>query len=166
MAGGSGRIACSRCGANNFDTVTVCWKCSAPLVAVAAGALPGMSAPPVAQPILAAFPAVDRTPSYAPPATLSGVSGNSATSNRAAIWLGLLFPYFGLPIGLAFMMCDDRRRQEVGRLCVIWSLISGAIHLLLLFITMVGMREYILTAVNAARAAASKGGGMDGLEGL
>ena len=30
-------------------------------------------------------------------------------------------------IGLAFMMCDDRRRQEVGRICVIWSLISGVI---------------------------------------
>ena len=82
------------------------------------------------------------------------------------MWLGLLFPYFGLPIGLAFMMCDDRRRQEVGRACVLWSLLSGVIHLLLLFVTIVGMREYFTAAFNAARAAAERagggGGGMDG----
>ena len=162
MPGGSGRIACPRCGANNFDTVTVCWKCSAPLVAAAAVA--GMPAPAVSAPFAAPAPAVDRIPSYAPPAA---TIGNAATANRAAIWLGLLFPYFGLPIGLAFMMCDDRRRQEVGRLCIIWSLLSGAVHLLLMFITIVGMREYVLTALNAARAAASRGGGgMEGLEGL
>jgi hypothetical protein len=83
------------------------------------------------------------------------------------MWLGLLFPYFGLPIGLAFMMCDDRRRQEVGRACVLWSILSMVIHLMLMFITVVGMREYVMAAFNAARAAAGKGGGMDGgLEGL
>ena len=90
------------------------------------------------------------------------LSGNPKTANGAAIWLGLLFPYFGLPIGLAFIMCDDRRRQEVGRLCVIWSLISGAIHLVLMFLTLVGMREYFMAALNAAKAAGGKGGGLGG----
>ena len=28
MASADGRIACPKCGANNFDTVTVCWKCN------------------------------------------------------------------------------------------------------------------------------------------
>ena len=126
--------------------------------------MPPAAAPVYAQPAMAAAPAFDRAPAYAPPAMLSG---NAAAANRAAIWLGLLFPYFGFPIGLAFMMCDDRRRQEVGRLCVIWSLISGMLHLLLAFITIVGMREYVMTAINAARAAAEKGGGMGGgLDGL
>ena len=109
--------------------------------------------------VAAAAPAMDRIPTYNPAAA---ASGSSATANRAAIWLGLLFPYFGLPIGLAFMMCDDRRRQEVGRACVIWSLLSGVLHLILFFITIVGMREYISAVFNTARAAAERAGGMGG----
>ena len=158
---GSGRIACPRCGANNFDTVTVCWKCSTPLTGQAA--MPATPAPVYAsQSGAPAAVAMDRVPTYAPAAA----SGSSSTPGRAAMWLGLLFPYFGLPIGLAFMMCDDRRRQEVGRACVIWSLVSGVIHLILLFVTIIGTREYVAAAFNAARAAAERaggaGGGMDG----
>ena len=59
--------------------------------------------------------------------------------------------YFGLPIGLAFMMCDDRRRQEVGRICLIWSLISGVIHLLFFIVAAIGMRQYFAIALNTLR---------------
>ena len=90
--------------------------------------------------------------------------GNPSTANRAAFWLGMLMPYFGLPIALAFMMCDDRRRQEVGRICLIWSLISGVIHLLLMFVSLIGMREYLMMALKAAQAGANRGGMGGGLE--
>jgi hypothetical protein len=91
--------------------------------------------------------------------------GNSGAANRAAIWLGLLLPYFGLPIGLAFMMCDDRRRQEVGRICILWSLVSLAAHLVIGFVSLLGLREYVIMAVNAARGASRPGGaGVPGLE--
>jgi len=88
--------------------------------------------------------------------------GSPATANRAAMWLGLLFPYFGLPIGLAFMMCDDRRRQEVGRLCVLWSLLSGAIHLLLLFVIILGMRAWLEALLPALRSQLGRPGGLGG----
>jgi hypothetical protein len=85
--------------------------------------------------------------------------GNAAASNRAAFWLGMLFPYFGLPIGLAFIMCDDRRRQEVGRLCVMWSLLSTVLHLLVLFITALGMREMLGALLGGVRSGINRGGG-------
>ena len=92
--------------------------------------------------------------------------GNPAVANRAAFWLGILMPYFGLPIALAFMMCDDRRRQEVGKICLIWSLISSAVHLLLFFVSMLGLREYLMFALGSLKAQAGRGGGMGGLGGL
>src|SRR5205085_4609389 len=91
-------------------------------------------------------------------------AGNPRTANAAAIWLGLLFPYFGIPIGLAFMMCDDRRRQEVGRICLLWSVLSMIVHLLLGFAAMLGMREYFQMALGTLKAQAGRAGGMRGLD--
>ncbi|MCC6730546.1 MAG: hypothetical protein IT208_14520 [Chthonomonadales bacterium] len=158
------RIACPRCGANNFETVTQCWKCSAPL-----GAAPEPvrgSAPAPAQPF-------SPNPRHATPAGLANdaarapgwaavPAGNPGAANRAAVWLGLLFPYFGLPIGLAFVMCDDRRRQEVGRVCILWSLVSTAVHLLLLAATVLGMRELLAAVLQGVRG----GTGQPALPGL
>lgn len=107
-------------------------------------------------------------PNYTERATASVVQtvstlGNMAASNRAAFWLGMLMPYFGLPIGLAFIMCDDRRRQEVGRLCVLWSLLSSVIHLLLMIVSLLGMRQFLAAFMGSAmNAAKSGGGGMGG----
>ena len=44
MAQRSGRINCPRCQSNNFDTVTVCWKCGASLV-TGAPSQPAMALP-------------------------------------------------------------------------------------------------------------------------
>src|SRR5262245_27007253 len=123
MAQRAGRISCPRCGANNFDTVSVCWKCSAPLGAGSAVAppvaptrattvpTPGPAMPVPPQPAVESpFPAApaDGFAYPAAPAMMVGAAplGNPTAANRAAMWLGLLFPYFGLPVGLAFMMCD------------------------------------------------------------
>lgn len=146
MSQSAGRIVCPQCGANNFDTVTNCWKCGAPLAVQRAPAA-GQTAP--------AHPLAESTAFRAAPVR----SGNPATANRAAIWLGLLLPYFGLPIGLAFLMCDDERRQEVGRICILWSLVSLAVHLLLGFMAILGIREYLAIALNAAMGAARRSGG-------
>lgn len=58
-------------------------------------------------------------------------AGDSAVAKRAAIWLALSVPFAGLPIGWAFMMIEDRRRQAIGRLCVNWSLLGLVLHLFL-----------------------------------
>lgn len=157
----AGRIVCSRCGANNFDTVSTCWKCSAPLAAGSHApppASPSVAAPSPAAPAPAASPA-ERLLYSATAAASVGLGGNPALANRAALWLGLLFPYFGLPIGLAFLMCDDRRRQEVGRICLLWSALSTLVHLLLLFLALIGMREYFTLIFNTIRAQYDRAGG-------
>ena len=169
--GQGGRITCARCGSNNFDTVTACWKCGNPLSAAAAAqARPPAYAAPAMQ---AAAPSMSQ-PSFSDRAvsTVAAIPqtlGNAAAANRAAFWLGMLMPYFGLPIGLAFIMCDDRRRQEVGRLCVMWSLISGVIHFLFMIVSLLGMRQYIEFAFSQIKSSAGRsmgggglGGGMDG----
>lgn len=89
----------------------------------------------------------------------------SGRSTRAALWLGLLFPYVGLPVGLVFMMLDDDRRYEVGRLCVIWSCVSLVAHILVLMLVSIGMREILFAMVQGARGAASRAGGMGGYGG-
>jgi hypothetical protein len=128
MAQRAGRLTCPRCGANNFDTVTVCWKCGAALHAGAGAAMAPMASgmPPQA---------MERAPMpspsvYAPAAA----SGDPAVAKRAAIALALVFPWIGLPVGWVFMMIEDHRRQTVGRVCAVWSTIALVFHLLLLFV--------------------------------
>jgi hypothetical protein len=134
-----------------------------------------MSTPPIpqSQPTPQSFAAPASYPSmaervvYSPPvmAAANFATGNTSTANRAAFWLGLLFPYFGIAVGLAFMMCDDRRRQEVGRICIIWSLVSTVAHIILFFLSAIGMREYFMLAFNTLKSQARKAGGMGGLGG-
>ena len=81
-------------------------------------------------------------------------------ANRAAFWLGLLMPYFGLPIALAFLMCDDPRRQEVGRICLMWSLISGFLHFLFGLAAILGMREWLQIALSAFQGQMGRRAGM------
>ncbi len=146
MATTSGRRTCAQCGANNFDTVTACWKCGAPLHGGATAARPpggAPGAPPIAPP----------QGSYASPGAI-----------RAAVWLGLLLPYIGLPVGLIFLMLDDERRAEVGRACVLWSCISLVLHLMVMAVIGIGTRELLFALLQGVRGAATRGGGMGGFD--
>jgi hypothetical protein len=161
-----GRITCPKCGSNNFDTVSVCWKCSNPLSAAAAAQMNPQPQSSSAQgPSYAA-------PTYTAPAqggfvndmayravSVAGTLGDQAKANRAAFWLGMLFPYFGFPIGLAFMMCDDARKQEVGRLCILWSCLSGVVHLLLMFVSLLGMRTMFAAMLGGLRGGLNSSSG-------
>lgn len=131
MAQNAGRIACSRCGANNFDTVTSCWKCSAPLGAAPAGAV----LPPLVAPNPAPLYAQERPLHAAPlPAPLpTAVPGDQNMAKRAAVLLGLTLPFIGLPVGWVFMMIPDRGRQTIGRWCATASIISLFIHIVLFY---------------------------------
>ena len=176
MASGAGRVVCPKCGSNNFDTVSACWKCSAPLAAAphaGHGGYGGYTPSPIVNPVsLPNPPPFTQQPqapseSYAYRAAAAvNQAGDSARANRAAFWLGISMPYFGLPIGLAFMMCDDRRRQEVGRICILWSLVSGVFHVLLTFVSLLGMREWAVMALGAAKAGINARGGGGGLGGM
>jgi hypothetical protein len=132
MAQRTGRVSCSRCGANNFDTVTACWKCGTAL-----------GAAPVSMPVMppAASMSGERpAPVYMP----TTPSGNPALAKRAAIALALTIPFLGLPIGWAFMMIEDSRRQAIGRFCVNWSLIGLVLHLFLGYLGMAALGQLAL----------------------
>lgn len=82
---------------------------------------------------------------------------------RAAVALGLLMPYFGLPIGLAFMMCVDADRQRIGRLCVVVSLISTLLHGLLGAAALLAMREYVAALLTGLRGGGARSPDLGGM---
>jgi hypothetical protein len=135
MAQRTGRLSCSRCGANNFDTVTACWKCGA--------ALSSAGAPMPVMPVAASMaPMSGERP--APVFMPIAPSGNPAMAKRAAIALALTIPFLGLPIGWAFMMIEDSRRQAIGRFCVNWSLFGLVLHLFLGYLGMAALGQMAL----------------------
>lgn len=126
MSRNTGRTICPRCGANNFDTVSICWKCHTPLP-VATTSAAGTPAP---------YPGAPTAPSRVPPASPGAGSsdGDPASARRAAIALALTLPWLGLPIGWIIMMTGNYRQQAIGRLCATWSLIALIFHLMLTFV--------------------------------
>ena len=114
----TGRIICSQCGANNFQTQAACWKCGAslfaasPTPAAAAGSASVAPGRPAAAP-LTSSPPVD-----------------PMVAAISAIVLAALFPYVALPVGIVFLMLDDRRRIEVGRVAIVAGLIFTIAHTL------------------------------------
>lgn len=137
MAQRTGRLTCSRCGANNFDTVTSCWKCGTAL-----------SAAPVSMPVMPSPPPMSgerQAPVMMPVA--AAVTGDEGVAKRAALALALTIPFLGLPIGWAFMMIEDKRRQAIGRFCVNWSLLGLVVHLFLSYVGMQALVKSLLPAV-------------------
>ncbi|GAB4453594.1 MAG: hypothetical protein OHK0029_06760 [Armatimonadaceae bacterium] len=121
-----GRVICPQCGANNFETQAACWKCHASL-----------SASP-------SSPSATAAKSPAAPVAASGGTGAalyrpsapvSSMDPSVAVWCGIvlavLMPAIAVPVGLVFMMLDDRRRFEVGRLTLIAGILSTIVHLVL-----------------------------------
>ena len=157
MAQRAGRLTCPRCGANNFETVTACWKCGAPLGGTA-------GAPPQTgfAPAYAAEPARPPAVGY-----VSGAyAGDPGVARRAAIALALTLPWIGLPVGWVFMMIEDSRRQAIGRLCAVWSLIGLCFHMLLMVAAAGALEKMLITLLPAVEAAARNrngagGGGLD-----
>lgn len=164
MAQHTGRLTCPRCGANNFDTVSVCWKCAAPL-----------ADPPQVQPIRMAAPiqptvAIERpvsayTPAlaYVPaaPAYAPSVDGDLGVARRAAILLALTLPWIGLPVGWVFMMIEDSRKQAIGRVCAAWSMIALVFHLLLMFVAAQSLGGMLKMALDVVAKSAAQGSSRD-----
>ncbi len=163
----SGRISCSKCGANNFEAVSACWKCGAPLNSNASAMSPS-------------------TPSYAPsasggqygytperipsqnPVSYPQPTGDPNVANRAAVWLALTIPFIGLPVGWVFMMVEDQRKQRVGRICVMWSLFALVFHLIFTVVLLKSATSGLMSALGPAiskMAGGQQGGGGTGLPG-
>ena len=151
------RIACPRCGANNFETMTVCWQCGHTLGSDAGAALP--------RNVSEGNPTPMSTSSHAGLPAM----GDLGVAKRAAIALALSFPYFGLPIGWAFMMIEDQRRQAIGRFCVYWSLFGLVLHCVLMFIAAQALGTALMPVMESlvksrgGAGAGSSGSGVDGV---
>lgn len=121
MSAPTDRRVCSRCGANNFATQAACWKCGAPLAA--GGPSPAPASPPMTS------PAATTAPGFSAAAPARSV--DPAVAIWAAVALAFFFPFLAVPVGLVFLMLDDRRRAELGKIALIWGVIFSVLHLLL-----------------------------------
>jgi hypothetical protein len=108
---------------NNFATQAACWKCGAAL-----------SATPASGRAAAVPPA---TPSSSP---LPVTNADPAIADWAAVALALLFPWVAVPAGLVFLMLDDRRKIQLGKLTLIWGVLATVLHL---FVTAWLVREAV-----------------------
>ena len=96
----------------------------------------------------------------APPAYMpdygGGGGGDPAMARRAAVLLALTIPFIGLPVGWAFMMMEDRKRQAIGRYCANWSMIALVFHLLLSFVFMQSLASYLPMILGMAKTVQQK----------
>ncbi|MBC8104535.1 MAG: hypothetical protein H7Z41_18325 [Cytophagales bacterium] len=109
----AGRVVCARCGANNFQTQAACWKCGTALTATPS--VPNGSP-------LAHAP-------FAPPfAAATPLPVDPVVATASAIALAALFPYIALPVGIVFLMLEDRRKLEIGKITIVAGLIFTIAH--------------------------------------
>lgn len=110
------RVVCAACGSNNFATQAACWKCGKVL-----------SAPP---PVAAPAP-MSAVPAGAPPLARPLPAPDLRSESPAAFWssvaMGVLFPMLAIPVGLVFLMLDDRRKHQIGW----WNILFGLVGTLL-----------------------------------
>lgn len=125
--GEAGRVRCLYCGANNFPASAACWQCSRPLKAMPEPPAPGASP-------AAAGPA--SLPGFAPVSPARGALTESPLAPKAAVAMGLLFPFIGLPAGMIFLMLDDPRKTYLGWLMIGWSIGGTLLSVVPLLLTL------------------------------
>ncbi len=113
----AGRVVCPQCGVNNFATQAACWRCGASLGG-GAGQTRAAGTPASDPPVAAAT-------TYRP-----AVSIDPAVAAWSAWVLAFLFPFVAVPVGLVFLMLDDRRKAEIGKTTLIAGTIFSLLHLL------------------------------------
>jgi hypothetical protein len=125
------RIRCRYCGSNNFAGTATCWQCNRPLNISQTAAEPQ----PAQQPINAvqSWPGNPSVASFAS-------TVDPLTADKAVIAMGLIFPFVGYPLGIAFMMLDDLRKMQLGKSLLIWSTIGTVIAIVgsLMFMGAIG----------------------------
>lgn len=62
------------------------------------------------------------------PAAAANVDPATATWSAAA--LGLLFSFIAIPVGIVFLMLDDRRKVEIGKITILWGVVGSVLHVL------------------------------------
>ena len=134
------RVVCAACGSNNFATQAACWKCGRALVASAALPVPQ----PQPAPDGAAVPVA--RPTYALP----------STELPAAFWssvaMGVFFPIISIPVGLVFLMLDDKRKTQIGWWNILFGLLGTVLNGILVMVSLAPL------VMNATRMIPGLGG--------
>lgn len=50
----------------------------------------------------------------------------------AAIALAFFFPAVAVPVGIIFLMVDDRRRIEIGKITLVWGLVFSVLQFIVM----------------------------------
>lgn len=137
---GEERVKCLYCGANNFARSVSCWQCARSLVALREPANPSGQMPANGAASGDSRALMGDTAFAPPPSRPSGFSSLGAAalnaaatasrSTKTAVWLGLLFPWIGLPVGMVFLMLDDDRKAQIGWIAIWCSLAGTAINII------------------------------------
>ena len=113
------RVVCAACGSNNFATQAACWKCGR-----------GLTAAPPPTPS-ASMPAPAAGAGAIPVAARPAYSADLRQESPAAFWssvaLGIVFPMLSIPVGMVFLMLDDKRKAQIGW----WNILFGLVGTLL-----------------------------------
>lgn len=123
----SGRVTCAKCGANNFETQAACWKCGTPLGAGVREQGTGNSGV-----------SSDSRPLSPVPYSLAPSNVDPSVAHWVGIIGGLLIPIAMLPVGLAFLMWDDKRKVAVGRTATIASIVGTLFHAIFTYFAVAG----------------------------
>jgi hypothetical protein len=84
-----------------------------------------------------------------------------AVAHWSAVTLALLFPWVAVPAGLIFLMLDDRRKAQIGKITLAWGLAATLLHLLVtawLVRVAVGQARGLLTGGGIRTAAPMRPG--------
>lgn len=165
MAAPAGRVICVRCGANNFDTQAACWKCGAALAAGAAPSMPPQQRHPGATAAGGGAPQqAPVNPAFAAPQRPAYTTVDPAIAVWSSVGLAFFFPFVAVPVGIVFLMLDDRRKAEIGRITLIWGLVFSLFQTIGSFLL---IREPMQAVMGLAQGFGARAGrtGADGAAG-
>lgn len=140
------RVVCVSCGSNNFATQAACWKCGKPL-----------SAAPVSAPVGATPSAPVAAPSV--PYRTSDLPTESPAALWSSVALGLLFPMISIPVGLVFLMLDNKRKSQIGWWNILFGLLGTLLNGILVAISLTPLLmsvSKLLPGLSPTRSAASQ----------
>ncbi len=143
----AGRVLCPQCGVNNFATQAACWRCGATLGSGTAPAQ-AVGSPTSAPPTAAA--------AYRPAASI-----DPAVATWSAWILAFLFPFVAVPVGLVFLMLDDRRKADVGKTTLIAGTVFSLLHLFATWAMLQPVIGVVRTLGGLSGRASATGGGAD-----
>jgi hypothetical protein len=147
----SERVVCASCSANNFATQAACWKCGKSLSMGATPVNPPSAPPlqptPYGQQPSPAIPMMSPSPEYVSP----------GVATAAAVVMGLFFPAFSIPLGIAFLMLDNKRKIAIGWQNIIWGIVGTVLNIIISTALFTPVMTYLFTKALSGQSQSGTG---------